>query len=187
MPFNFNLNARDIKRNQLAIFLALFMTSGMLFGCIKNGMDKDDIMLRFREKQAVTMMSGLYLGVTAMTALSIYLIKRRSGEARIKALFWLLSAAGFFYLCMDEYFMIHEGMDEAVWQFLFHKDISIFETGNTLRMDIGFCFCNFWTRTNSNNTNNLFVIRYWKKKASFYWRQRYYKRNNINFIKRSQI
>jgi len=36
--------------------------------------------------------------------------------------FWLFSAIGFLYLCMDEYFMAHEGMDEWIG-LLFKKNI----------------------------------------------------------------
>jgi hypothetical protein len=120
---NLWLNPTDIRRNKIAICIGLTLVSIMLFFCIKDGYENNDIMLRFGEHKAVTMVSGLYMGATAMTSLAIFLIKRRSGQSLFTALFWLLSAMGFFFLTMDEYFMFHEGMDNYMGYVLVKQDI----------------------------------------------------------------
>jgi hypothetical protein len=94
----------------------------MIFFCIKDGLDDGNIMLRFNEKEAVTFMSALMLGLISLISLVMYLIKKKVGTQGKGFRFWLLSSIGFFYLSMDEYFMAHEGMDEMVGS-LFGKDI----------------------------------------------------------------
>lgn len=71
-------------------------------------------MLRFQERQTVTLFSALFLGFTALTSLYIFLLKKSATLKSERSMLWLLSAIGFFYLSMDEYFMAHEGIDEAI-------------------------------------------------------------------------
>jgi len=66
----------------------------------------------------VTFLSALILGATSVVAgiISSLLHKIRSSYAIWN--FWLISSLGFFYLCLDEFFMIHEGMDRAILESL---------------------------------------------------------------------
>ncbi|MCF7872894.1 MAG: hypothetical protein K9L80_01635, partial [Candidatus Omnitrophica bacterium] len=86
----------------------------IIFSSIKSGQSNGDPMYRFQERQAVTFISALTLGLTSLTALFIYLLKKKIKPITERVGFWLFSAIGFFYLCIDEYFMAHEGMDEWV-------------------------------------------------------------------------
>ena len=99
----------------ITIAVILVFNSLVLFFSIKEGIDEGDLMLRFHERQAVTFLSSLMLGFTSVVSLVIYLLKRKAELIASKGVvFWLFSGFGFFYLCMDEYFMAHEGMDDFV-------------------------------------------------------------------------
>ncbi|MFC1658634.1 hypothetical protein ACFL1D_04515 [Candidatus Omnitrophota bacterium] len=93
----------------LVCFNAILITSSVI-----SGLQKGNVMLRFQERQTVTLFSALFLGFTALTSLYIFLLKKSSALKSERRMFWLLSAIGFFYLSMDEYFMAHEGIDEAI-------------------------------------------------------------------------
>lgn len=71
-------------------------------------------MMRFEERQTVTFLSALTLGLTSFAGLFMYLLKKKTKEIQERYAFWLISAFGFFYLCMDEYFMAHEGIDDGI-------------------------------------------------------------------------
>jgi len=111
-----------MKKIVIVIAVVLILNAIVISSSIKSGLGKGDIMLRFRERQAVTFLSALMLGLISMISLVIYLLKKKLVSPDKGFRFWFLSSIGFFYLCMDEYFMAHEGMDEAVG-FLFGKYI----------------------------------------------------------------
>jgi hypothetical protein len=82
---------------------------------ISSGYRKGDLALRFQEKQSITFFSSNQLAMTALLGLVIYLLRRHVlGRQPASVWFWLLSAAGFFYLMLDESFQFHEGMDSRV-------------------------------------------------------------------------
>jgi len=111
-----------MKKTIKIIVFVLLLNALVIFFNIKSGIGKGDMMLRFREREAVTFLSALMLGLTSLTSLFIYRIKKKANVLSRGIKFWLFSSIGFFYLCMDEYFMAHEGMDEIVGS-LFGKDI----------------------------------------------------------------
>ena len=88
------------------LFNIIFVTNMVIGGSLKN-----DIYRYFQEKEAVTFLSALMLGLTSLCALTSALIRRRLDPKKRVLTFWALSAFGFFFLSMDEYFMMHEGMD----------------------------------------------------------------------------
>jgi hypothetical protein len=92
----------------------LLLVSIVLFFSIRDGVARNDPMFRFNEHQTITFLSALMLGLTSAVSFFLYLLHKKVVPVSKNALFWLLSAMGFFYLCMDEYFMAHEGMDEMV-------------------------------------------------------------------------
>ena len=105
------------------IIAVVLLVNVIIIGAnVSSGISKGDMMLRFQERQAVTFLSALMLGLTSLTSLIIYQLKKRSGYKSKGRRFWLFTAIGFLYLCMDEYFMAHEGMDGAVAA-LFGKDL----------------------------------------------------------------
>lgn len=108
------MSAKDKKRLVYGIIILVIFNFILIFSSIQSGIRRGDMMLRFGEHKTVTFISSLLLGFTALTSLFIFFLKKRAGLKAKCYLFWLLSAIGFIYLCMDEYFMAHEGMDEAV-------------------------------------------------------------------------
>lgn len=98
----------------ITFILLAVVNFAIIFSSIKSGQGDGDPMYRFQERQAVTFISALTLGLTGLTALFIYLLKKTIKPISEKIGFWLFSAIGFFYLCLDEYFMAHEGIDEWI-------------------------------------------------------------------------
>jgi hypothetical protein len=111
-----------MKRTLITLCVVALFNFLLIFFCIQDGLDDGDVMLRFREREAVTFMSALLLGLGSLASLVLYLLKRKMPSADKGFRFWLMGAVGFFYLCMDEYFMAHEGMDEMVGS-LFGRDV----------------------------------------------------------------
>lgn len=98
-------------------FNAVFLTIS-----IKNGISgHDDPLFYFQERRGVTFFSALFLGCTCLTNLIVSYLHHKLDTASRFLNFWFISAFGFFYLCLDEYFMIHEGMDRAILE-SFGKD-----------------------------------------------------------------
>jgi hypothetical protein len=82
---------------------------------ISSGYRKGNLALRFEEKQSITFFSASQLAMTALLGVVIYLLRRRAlGGQPPSVNFWLVSAAAFFYLMLDESFQFHEGMDSLV-------------------------------------------------------------------------
>ena len=102
--------ANRVVQYRFVIFLviAIIFNVIVIAVSIKSGIGRRDIMLRFNERHAVTFLSALMLGLTSLTSFIIYIIHVKAGFKKSDYLFWLVSAAGFLYLCLDEYFMMHE-------------------------------------------------------------------------------
>ena len=82
---------------------------------ISSGYRKGNLALRFEEKQSITFFSSNQLAMTALLGMVIYLLRRRAlGSQPASVWFWLVSAAAFFYLMLDESFQFHEGMDSRL-------------------------------------------------------------------------
>lgn len=111
-----------MKKIMIIIVAVLVINGIVIFASVKSGIHKGDMMLRFHERQAVTFLSALMLGATSLINLVMYKLKKKILPVATSTRFWLLASIGFFYLCMDEYFMAHEGMDEMVGA-LFGHDI----------------------------------------------------------------
>jgi hypothetical protein len=95
------------------LFVVLFNLL-LLSNSIYSGLQKADIGYYFKEAKCVTFFSALFLGLTSfVSGLLAYLHCRRERLNPVLN-FWSLSSIGFFYLMLDEYFMIHEGMDRAI-------------------------------------------------------------------------
>ncbi len=108
------MDRRDSKRLVVGLVSVVIFNFILIVSSVMSGIRKGDIMLRFREHETVTLFSGLFLGFTALTSLFIYFLKKRAGLRSERYGFWSLSAIGFIYLCLDEYFMAHEGIDDWV-------------------------------------------------------------------------
>jgi len=106
------------RKRILSIFAGIVFFNFMtIFFCIKSGLAKNDIMMRFNEHQTVTFLSALTLGLTSAVSFFIYKLKKKLSSPNSSPKFWLFSSIGFFYLCMDEFFMAHEGLDEFLFSF----------------------------------------------------------------------
>lgn len=71
-------------------------------------------MYYFQERHFFTFFSAVMLAGTALVAALIHFLYSKIVDSHEIWSFWLISAFGFFYLCLDEYFIIHEGMDRAL-------------------------------------------------------------------------
>ena len=125
-----------MKKTAWVIAIVLILNCIVVFSCAKSGARKGDMMLRFHEREAVTFLSALMLGLISLISFVLYLLKKRLPVFDKGRRFWLLSAIGFFYFCMDEYFMAHEGMDEA-FASLFGKDIKHLNLDNMVLAAFG--------------------------------------------------
>jgi hypothetical protein len=103
-----------MKKKLILAGVVILFNAIVIGANIKSGLGKGDMMLRFQERQAVTFLSALLLGLTGLTSLIFYYLKKRSKPLDKGYRFWLFSGIGFFYLCMDEYFMAHEGIDGSL-------------------------------------------------------------------------
>lgn len=92
----------------------LLFNAVLLTNCIISGLRKQDMFYYFGEEKSVTFFSALFLGAIFFICLFIRYAKRLESKAKPLVDFWLLSAVGFFYLMLDEFFMIHEGMDHVI-------------------------------------------------------------------------
>jgi hypothetical protein len=113
----------SMKRLALVFFLVNLVAIG---ASIISGYRRGNVAFRFEEKQAITFFSSNQLAATSLLAWIIYLLKRklitRDGAYNRTALFWAISAFGFFYLMLDENFQIHEGMDTSLFRLFGHYD-----------------------------------------------------------------
>lgn len=90
-----------------AILISVFVVEGL------NRPHVHTMAFRFEERQAGTFISALQLGLTSYTCLVIWLLNKT--RPFLKSInFWLLSFCGFLYLTLDEWFMLHEGVDGAL-------------------------------------------------------------------------
>ncbi|MBN3040369.1 MAG: hypothetical protein JW867_04515 [Candidatus Omnitrophica bacterium] len=134
-----------MKKSVIIIAVVLVINAIIIGASVKSGRDKGDMMLRFHEREAVTFLSALMLGLTSLSSLILFKLKTKVDSKDKGRRFWLFSSLGFFYLCMDEYFMAHEGMDEMVGS-LFGKNIKYLNLDNFVIVFFGLaalavCFC----------------------------------------------
>jgi hypothetical protein len=124
----------------LSLAWIIFFNFMTIFFSVTSGLEDGDIMKRFRERETVTILSGLMLILTSAVSLFIYLLKKWVRPPGERYGFWLLSALGFFFLCMDEMFMIHEGIDEGVGR-LFAQNIKGLNLDNFVITGYGLIAC----------------------------------------------
>lgn len=83
--------------------------------CVFSGPGFAEVSFLFQERQAITFISALELALTAFVALFIYILGRMvyaKNRKRLKLTrIWAISAAVFAFAVIDEYFMLHEGID----------------------------------------------------------------------------
>ncbi|WBU55481.1 hypothetical protein [Paracoccus sediminicola] len=95
-------------------------------------MAEGDLTDQFGEGKSGTLLSGLMLALIGLASFRIYQIRKseqRAGDGRPETL-WLLLALAFAFLCLDESFQIHEGIDQAL-----HSITGLTETALTDRID----------------------------------------------------
>jgi len=128
-----------------AIIIVLILNFILISLSITSGFNKGNIKYRFQERQAVTFISALLLGGTSLVSLIIFLIKKKIQPSDKGVEFWLLSSIGFLYLCMDEYFMAHEGIDNIVANLFVKQSETLRFDGITLGIfaliALVICFC----------------------------------------------
>ena len=86
--------------------------------CVFIGMQFEDVSFLFQENQAITFLSALQLAITSLLALLIYVLGKiiyKKNIERLKTIrVWILSSVIFAFSVLDEYFMIHEGVDGSI-------------------------------------------------------------------------
>lgn len=128
------------------IIIVLVLNLGIVVTAVLAGDEKGNIYHYFQERIGVTFLSSMGLALTSLCALTMSFIRKESGAVTARLDFWLLSAAGFFYLSMDEYFMLHEGMDTPLVKLLgnnpqdFHLDALVFVGLAVIGMTIAWKF-----------------------------------------------
>ncbi|MCM8769628.1 MAG: hypothetical protein NC911_08185 [Candidatus Omnitrophica bacterium] len=110
MPFSM-MTGRNVKKNLKITAALIFFNFILIFNCVRDGIRLGYPAFRFEENQVVTFLSALLLGLTGWSSLINYRLLHSSQTGRK---FWLFSFFGFLYLCLDEYFMAHEGIDDLV-------------------------------------------------------------------------
>ena len=118
---------------------------------VADGIAKGEPALRFQERQAITYLSSNQLGATALLGWIVFLLRdrlRRGDAARDHAhWFWAVSAAGFFYLMLDESFQFHEGMDNGVARFFGVKEDPKLDGASTLAYGLAAAGLCYWFRS----------------------------------------
>ncbi|UCD55125.1 MAG: hypothetical protein JSV93_06355 [Candidatus Omnitrophota bacterium] len=86
-----------------------------IVGSIFMGLNLGDVSFFFQERQSATFVSALQLALTSFMALFIYILGRmiyKKEPENLKLIrIWIISAAIFSFAVIDEYFMLHEGID----------------------------------------------------------------------------
>lgn len=90
------------------------MGTGLFLGAVAAGMQQYDPTYYFQERRFFTFFSALILGGTALISALVNFLHHKIVDGFQGWNFWLFSAAGFFYLALDEFFIIHEGIGDAV-------------------------------------------------------------------------
>lgn len=111
------------KRNIL--WLVLFFDIILCVSSAIDGARHGDITYRFQERQTVTFFSAFMLGLTGFISYMIWRVKRKLHPGDKGKRFWALSSCAFFYLMLDEYFMAHEGFEDAISFLLGRPDMPI--------------------------------------------------------------
>lgn len=145
-------------RNLRIIFFVLLFNFIVIFFAVKGGIEHKNLVYRFQEREGVTFLSALMLGLSSLCSLVIYLLKRRVHGFTKDIFFWAITAFGFLYLCMDEYFMMHEGLDDlAVSLFKNVDNYSVpFDGGALFAFGlIGLAVCIFFRRELIRHKNIL--------------------------------
>jgi hypothetical protein len=109
--------AMSINRIAIALVLANLIA---IAASALDGHHRGNVAYRFEERQAITLLSATQLAATSLLAALVYVLRTRLLRARSglrgTAAFWVISAAGFLYLMLDEGFQIHEGMDTGIFR-----------------------------------------------------------------------
>ena len=96
-------------------FLAVLIGLNCLavLGAIIAGLHKEPVSFYFREREIITFLSALQMGMASLVSFLIFNLHYRRGNDNSKW-FWLLCSFGFLWLMADEWFMIHEGIDDGL-------------------------------------------------------------------------
>jgi len=96
-------------------FLAVPMALNCLaiLGAILAGLRQDPVSFYFREREIITFLSALQLGMASLVSFLVFNMHHRRDDHR-NQWFWLLCSLGFLWLMADEWFMIHEGIDDGL-------------------------------------------------------------------------
>ena len=105
--------SRAFRNRNRIVLLILAINVAAIVGSIVGGYQRGQVTYHFKEREAVTFLSALQMGMTAVAAFLLYSLRRRHGDARTSR-FWLISGIGFLWLTADEWFLIHEGIDDGI-------------------------------------------------------------------------
>lgn len=86
------------------------VSAGLFLGAVAAGMHRYDPTFHFQERQFFTFFSALLLGGTALLSALANFLHQKIVDGYKTLNFWFFSALGFLYLCLDEYFIIHESI-----------------------------------------------------------------------------
>lgn len=112
-------------------FLIILIDLASVIGAVLLGKTPQEF---FEEGKFITWLSCVHLAVLGGICLCSLLLlshqEDRTREVKIRTAFWALCCAGFFFLCVDEWFEVHENLD-----FMIHHVLGIKETSLTDRLD----------------------------------------------------
>jgi hypothetical protein len=98
----------------MILLMVLGFNLPLVIGSYIAGLKKEPPTHFFEERETVTFFSCMFMAGTALTSFVIAWLNTRLTRAHAVWNFWWLSGCGFIYLCLDDYFMGHEGIDRSV-------------------------------------------------------------------------
>ena len=103
---------------KMTFWITILLNYGIINYSVFVGTRFNNISFFFQEREVVTFFSALQLALTSCLAIYIYTIGKalyKKNATHLKEIkVWLVSAAVFAFCAIDEYFMIHEGIDGGI-------------------------------------------------------------------------
>lgn len=94
-------------------WVSLIVNIFILSASIVAGSIQGNIAFYFKEREAVTLFSAIQLVASSLIALLIFIVQKYF-DGKDGNWFWLFCSFGFLWLMCDEWFMIHEGIDDGL-------------------------------------------------------------------------
>ena len=114
----------------------LLVNYGAVYYCVFAGPGFGDVSFLFQERQAITFLSSLQLALISFVSMMTFIIGRiiyRDNKRPLKDInVWFASSIVFGFCVIDEYFMVHEGIDGGLATIFFGITKNLHLDGITL-------------------------------------------------------